>query len=1480
MKFIQHHRSGEFNIHYKRVVWMAEGNADAVHAELTQEVSGPKNKESLSQSVYKFEKLTPGEKITGEKQDQMRDKLLAKVQKIIDKVNDPKLKSNPKFIELGMQLDALKDRINAAEVEFNTKLDILETNRKLSGKAQLSKAAGNGPTESTDTVDAKFEKFNTALKALFAKYGIEDVSILTDLSDAPENKSKIVAQSETILANFNTALESINKKSRNFFRSSILLGSRNVADLDGPDPRSMLYLNGNSDQIKQGLLDSIYFVAEKAERGPSGRHRNNADALEPGIKDKSIVHSPDGYAPANGKKWYAPDDDNNFQVEDAVAPGSGALSSGVAPKQGADAAAKDQIAGAAKKTMSGEEDSPEDVAKANAKIDTINKARETHNKERNALISQQKTLKETVNTLNKTNFDKAPVATLLPLIPQLDQIIASSRALKGSLETFNTELSSKKEALDFTDVQITDRKLGEFIPTINMYLAWAPIRIAMIHFRNGQHDKALTVLNEHKAHIDANASEIEKNNRDQIVRASTIELTKIEVKNAADAKKIADENARKAEADQKAADETRRRAAEEVQRTADAQKAESDRQAAQSKAKEAQEAQAAREGVENEKLQKNANEYFDALKDALTKKIDDYAKTDPTTRPEYLRTPEALSKFRAEAMRRFNVIYPKDDLAVAKENKSDINLYIKDKKSFNLESKILGPFNGARGSMRPAAAPDRTVFPDAAAKAPTPTAEASPPTATERAGETLDAKLDRVAQEMSTKTWERNGTSKNFNISRDAARMNSSSAALVDIAVALGYTAGGEIGGTIYGFEQKSAGNNPDGSLKFIFGFHDLDSAKRTVKSVSDFMSKKPISKPAAAPAEAQKPTLEAADKALAVELNKILDGVGGKPGLQARVDDFLKIDPKGGEDVLKARAEKRKALMDEINALDQRIQELTFGFKKTTTPPKLAKIKKKFDNFKLKIGAEDKKFKKEAPPAAAPQPAAKPAAAAEVKAEKPLTRAQLLNVTKTLEYVTKGGSKEGNITLKGFLAWVAESDTKGALDAKTAEGKARIFACVKKFQSEKMSGLAKNLQGRFGPKTFEKLSVPEKRLMKEPDKVADEKTKAEAEAKTKAEAEATKPLDANAFQKYIDGLKSEDKAESAAISVMKDTLRMSREHGGTDYPMYSSALFTSLNIPKDVNISIQYKGKNGVDSIITFEKNRGKTEGHALKQFPMNAENIAKLIKVASGKADALPSLEEKQNTISDLDESLMTDPLEKKVIIELKAAAAFSKNNPNKPYDLSIGRYLFGKNIFASTVPLLLDGKKGTLTIGKERGEVIEGADKIAKKLIEIAKANAGEVVKAAPAVAPVVAVTPAPEVAPAVAEPAKEHTEAPSPEYLALETASKLLLDAAAKNSSDAPDKIFDSPDKEEWKKLIIIDQKLAELSKGKNDLNYHRALANIGFSQARIGDLPSALQNLETASKYLTEHPSTDSAKKVQIINAKIAAIKAYEIKNKK
>ncbi|MCX6060600.1 MAG: hypothetical protein NTW69_20980, partial [Chloroflexi bacterium] len=329
----------------------------------------------------------------------------------------------------------------------------------------------------------------------------------------------------------------------------------------------------------------------------------------------------------------------------------------------------------------------------------------------------------------------------------------------------------------------------------------------------------------------------------------------------------------------------------------------------------------------------------------------------------------------------------------------------------------------------------------------------------------------------------------------------------------------------------------PSGSAPEVDGTPKVDkptvpeSAEKATEKVKDGAAPAPAAKPTtpasdAEAAESQK-NLDAESKALADQINKVLDGVDGKPGLQARIDDFLKIDPKGSAEVLNARAKTREKLMAEINALNQQILDLTFKYEKTETLPQLVKIDQKLDDFKLKIATEDKKFKKEAP------------------AEK-IDKGSVKLLAKTLDNIDNGKLK-GKVTREGFQKWINSSELRDILrsgaDARTdldinkdTDAQA-IVNRVKGVQDVLKMKLPSGVYGIFGLETYKK-TIPLRT-----------KFPAMLSSKAEAPAEAAKPADtsekdpvknlesfkgklSNVLKKYTIG---KDQVSSLAPSDLKD---------------------------------------------------------------------------------------------------------------------------------------------------------------------------------------------------------------------------------------------------------------------------------------------------------------------------------------------------------
>lgn len=1711
---------------------MAEGNADAVHAEVTQEVSGVKNKESISQSVYKFEKLTPGEKITGEKQNQMKDALLARVQKNIDRINDPKLKSNPKFIQLSIDLDALKDRINAAEVEFNTKLDILETNRQLAGKAQLDKAAGAAPAESAATVHEQqiakeaperakivgqlgelvtgYAKAHTTLSGMKAadfnidqtvyakilsflekaKVGMKDLTDFVGKNDKTlseiRDKKYLNDDGEGVIG-INETLAILEKP--NYVQNDILETIKNVAQGNLSETQLAAISSALSSGVapKQNAKDAPVIVKlsdtprveNKIEKVGTltplaaalhaeansylksalpvilGDSRYNVEVTNTKLTVKIFDSGTDATSepkhiitlPMNDGRYV-------FRLADGAAgPAERRIKDPKLAIRGVVELVKKQLGKTPDQavfqeilTVSGDETGVE-VVKSSSTFEKVETKSEKLMNAANAKFNEKKfseaaklygdTAKETQkeegerypialmqqgkcymqlrqNEKAYSSFADAVKAATARALPELEKKAKSGQAIAA----YNLAKYDEARTLLPDDAEKADSYNAEIYKKIREDLKKMDDTKNLNSFENADgRKKVLIILGESgilldgiknnaappsslragrktqlNAEIDAllpllkNSGYEKSGSLADLMKKFNLEGKEKDFMTKKDdterATMISDALLKNAIArvnaqipDVQGSSAPRLGSIPAIDAAEQEQAAAAERASREAKAQAERAAAAAKENA----AQSPDKKIFDALNASDDGKIK--SANDSLLKSENIDKKTVIEKLNALTTDENQKINPAIllDKTPAREltptQRGNINtqqeLFVRAIIRLQLQQKMPKPDGILKKEQLNALMGGEAVK-----------ATATP----EKVDTVLRSVLDDFAdgrivvnndEEFSEKV-QRLGLDKNdfvrFGNAKDlyefrpkpgsAEKINKQ---LMAARAKINPDNKEPIDTLKYIRDSNKESYNKDGfiaqydkeKLMYILSVLDLKEGKDVVivqgkdsagtiwkakriisveKPAADKVDKPASAKaPAAAPAEPteiQNPTLDVADRALADEINKILDGENGKPGLRARVDDFLKIDPKSDADVLKAREATRKTLLAEINALGNRIIDLEATYELTEPPANLAKIEVVLNEFIKNTIEADKNFKREASPVVTPQPATNPPDAAEAPPEK-LKKTELFNVTKTLEYVNKGGSKKGNITLKGFLAWVADSDKRGVIDTTTAEGKARIFACVKKFQNDNMKDLAKNLQGRFGPKTYEKLNAQDKKLLKNPETVVAEKDttakpdetaaavdysktsaadldKAYTEAfdlgtpegykkaatiadelasrreaakkekdeakvvapteKSAAESKVVTPLDANAFQKFIDGLKSEDKAGSAAISVMKDTLRMSREHGGTDYPMYSSALFTSLNIPKDINISIQYKGKNGVDSIITFEKNRGKTEGHELKQFPMNAENIAKLIQVASGKG-ILPTLEEKQNTISDLDERLVTDPLEKKVIIELKAAFASSKNNPaGKPYDLSIGRYLFGGNIFTSKVPLLLDGKNGTLTIGKG-GEVITGANNIAKKLIEIAKANAGEVVKAAPAVA--VAPIPAPAAAVEATPPAPE---AEKDEYKKLDAEAKAIYDTI---SPDKDNIVNDANNKPSWEKYLAAEQKILTLTQSKKGAPYFRSMFHIAQAEAKLNKVDDAKSHLGEVIAFFASNTKEEKAELI-VTNAIgiLSAIQKYEQKNKK
>lgn len=1661
MKFLQHNRSGELEINYKKMVWEAAGETPAPaaktdapnpRADLQDALANPKDKNSLPASVEKFEKLEV-KNITPQDQDKQKDALVARIDALIKKIDAFNAgRDNHLYQDHKAKLETLNRRIQTAERDFDVKLAAVKGKESGAKKPVAQDIADKAPVivklSDTPRIENKIEKVG-ALTPLANALHVEANSYLKSALPA------IIGDSKYIVEVSNTGL------TVNIFDTTAEKGS----------------LPKHSITMK---IDDGRYVFKLHEPG------SKATASDRRIKDPALAIK--GVAELVKKEMGKEVDQKVF---DEILKVSG-------------------------------EDTGVEVVKSSSTFEKGETPAEKLMNAANAKFKEKKYAEaaklygDTAKEAQKENGERYPIALIQlgKCYTQLDQSkkaysafadavkAATDRSLpelekkaKGgqAIAAFNLAKYDEAKTLLPDDAEKVDPDNAQAYKQIREYLQKMDTLDAIKHYESPDGRKRIVaILNESAKMMEEvkNNTAIPRGLKSDRKAQMNAEIDKLLplLKNSGYEKSVSlDDLVKKLnifpDADsfvhEKVSNDSERaknisdfllkgasaRANEGISTVADVSApkldstsvkgvAEQEEAAAAERASREAKAQAERvaAAAKENAAQSPDKKIFDALNVSDDGKIsranDSLLKSENVEKKAVIEKLNALATDEKQKINPAILLNKTPARDLTPTQRGDINtqqeLFVRAIIRLQIQQKMPNPDGILKKEQLSALMTGEVAKP--VAPSPEPVQKTVPPPV-EKAGETLDAKLDRVALEMSTKTWEgKGGASKDFNMRLIAARADSSNAVLRDIAVALGYKA--EVfGGTPSGFEQK----NVDDSAKFVFGFHDLDSAKKTVKSVSDFMSKKVAVEPAPAkapparvapapenmkpkpatnpPTEAEKAKVpEKVDTAAVALLDRTLSTIkNGKlkgvtregfqkwinssalrsvPGIKSDAPDLtldkpadalqivdrikaaqkafgMKLPnnlqgifgPKTYKKAIEYRGafkeilaskpeaipaqEKKDAALDESKkAREQQIQtenpkrieiagklkELAAGYEKAAATFKgknaenftisgdvYTEISHLLDNsagnIKTLAGMVEKND----------------ATLAEIAATKKLG---VIGIPETLQDLDKPDYVKNDVldTIKSALndplyrkADVSDADHKIATDkqlklitkvlfpetvvAAPPESSPEIVAAalVAKTMENISKGsaldgrvTAKGLEFYFGinpesktpgdaVKFVEKVKAKQKELKQSESGIFD---KALYDALVKADKNVITPLNGGvkvvdaapapapeaapktfgdkSFQQYIDSLESKDSAEHEAISVMKGMLKGSKERGGEAILMMP-ALFTSLKIPKDVRISIQYKGVNGVDSVVTFEKNRGKIEGHALKQFPMNAENIAKLIQVASGKGE-LPPLDPAQNTISDLNEREYKGNLvEREVISRLKGAYELSKNSPNGLYDLSISPYIFGKNIFASKNKLLLDGKNETLSIfdptldaktGKPVGEIekITGADNIAKKLIEIAKANAGESVKATPATTPAVT----PDIKPA--EPGAEKKEVAAFDaelYAQLAVGAKALFETAKKGSGD---QLFDAKNKDGWQKTLKAWQRVAEMAKGRDDEKYNHALTYIGAVESYLGNAKEAVEKNQEARAYYEKNGNKRVIDQIDFNISKITLAKKKAIQS--
>lgn len=845
MKFIQHNRSGEFNINYKKFAWMAEGEAptppppSAAKAEVPNPYSDirkeldSRDKKALPTSVETFENLK-AEKISGEKQDEQKDALLKRIDDLVQKIDAFNAgKEGQKYQDYKTSLEGLKRRVLTAEVKFNEALSAIEAKKK-GGTARVAQGAAEGGPVSAA------QKAEIAKAAQDAMAGID--AEIVKAGEIPQNIEKARNAVQAVKASIDDGT------------------SREAIENAYGDAHEKLIKVENA--TKKLIPDA-----------------NNADRISY-LKDISTLQDQLYAAMHHG---LGPAAHNHYWAEKwkDIQKATGSKPSKPAPFIEPTIEVKNEREEEAKRKQAAETEKPKAEAEL---LDTD--------------------FKKAVSSLNAMKDKTGKYQEIY------DTFAAISVRAEGKNEYIRHQcrvfmLVQKINLEEYADAKI-------LFDECKIYFATHP--------------------KEKNEGFDAYAKTIEEG------LAKTTKAPKLNTKTEAEAKKAAELAEKKAKEDAKKAE--------------DAKRAEEARLAAERKA---QEAQAAKESSAKEQLQSAVNEYFDAIHNALSKKIDELVKLDPEKRPESLRTSEAIQAFRDAVEKRFTTMYSKNNLdTTSQADKDDSVDYRKNKGTSRLpEQKALTIFNAIKSQMQ----------------------------------REFDAAKNPPAKKAADKT------------------------------------------------------QAPDASPK------------------------------------AKQEAIDKDDKSLADELNKILDGEGGKPGLQARVDTFLKIDPKSSNDVIKARVQTRKELLDQIDVLVGRITQLTFDHELTEAPAELAKVEKKLNGFKKDIATADLNFNKEAPAAKAPaKPAAVPSAQKETDTEKVDEGAVKLRA-KTLDNIDNGKLK-GKVTREGFQQWMNSTVLYDALNLKPDAPKLDINKSadallivnrIKDAQKAFGMKLPANVQGIFGLKTYEK---------------------------------------------------------------------------------------------------------------------------------------------------------------------------------------------------------------------------------------------------------------------------------------------------------------------------------------------------------------------------------------------------------------------------
>lgn len=210
MKFIQHNRSGDFNIHYKKVVWMAEeakaselpAAAKAEAADIDKTLTG---KEGLTAKVEAFKKIeaksTPAEDHAKalEAHREAHTKLIAKLTEVDDRLvafavqhELTDLTSTPQLLKIEKKIKQYIAEIKKADEKFESGMSAIAARRQEASKPVAESAAGKVPPVSAE------DKANVA-KAAREAFVSGDLEIIK-IGDIPQNIEKAKSAIQAVQA--------------------------------------------------------------------------------------------------------------------------------------------------------------------------------------------------------------------------------------------------------------------------------------------------------------------------------------------------------------------------------------------------------------------------------------------------------------------------------------------------------------------------------------------------------------------------------------------------------------------------------------------------------------------------------------------------------------------------------------------------------------------------------------------------------------------------------------------------------------------------------------------------------------------------------------------------------------------------------------------------------------------------------------------------------------------------------------------------------------------------------------------------------------------------------------------------------------------------------------------------------------------------------------------------------------------------------